>query len=266
MFMGDIFGALRRQWILALLCLVLALSATLLTVQRSKPTYSYSSTLLLLPPKVSRVTDPSTPDYTHGNPLFFLNSLDQTRDILIGSMTSGETQEEVADRFGAVTYTVTPDILGSGPVIVVTAEATSDAAAAAAREELVKLVPDRLTKLQSQVGVETSAMITATAITDDATPAISHKAQVRSAITTFGALVVLALFFIGIVDALRVARSNRRRRKSAEQGDLDPSAEDDEAGARPVSTAANGKRGVVARKERDADSADALVPSGRRAD
>src|SRR3954469_22555225 len=141
MFMGDIVGALRRRWILGVICFILVAAAVVLNLQRSLPSYSYSSTSLLLPPKVSRVIDPSSPDFTHGNPLFFLSSLDQTRDILIGSMNSKDTREQFAKKFPGASYTVTPDVLGSGPVLVVTTKATTDAQSSAAIAGLTTTVP-----------------------------------------------------------------------------------------------------------------------------
>jgi hypothetical protein len=226
--LGDIVGALRRRWILSLMCLAVVMAVSLLAAQRAAPTYKYSSTLLLLPPSVSRVVDPSVPDYTHGNPLFYLSSLDQTRDILIGSMTSSDTQRRVAEQFTGATFTAAPDILGSGPVIVVTVEASSDRVASDAITGLTKLVPIRLASLQAHLGVERSAAITARPLTTDREPTVSHKKQIRSVILTAGGLGLLCLFLIGFVDSLAEGRASRRDRPSQSRPGGDRDKSDDE--------------------------------------
>ncbi len=217
MFMSDITGALKRRWVLALVCLGLMVTATGFVMRQSGPTYSYTATGLLLPPSVSRVKPATGPDYTRGNPLFFLDSLNQSRDILIGSLTSSGTQIELRKAFPDVDYKVTPDLLGSGPLVVLTTKSSSDAAAKAAIDALVALAPQRLGEVQSQLGVAQNAQITLHVLSKDSTPAVSHKAEIRKGIEVAAALGLLSVFLIGGVDSILVARERRRRDSAASQ-------------------------------------------------
>ena len=122
MLMSDITSAVRRRWVLAVVCLALILLATVAAVQRSGPTYQSHATVLLVPPHIPRSQPTSGPDYTQGNPLFYLGALEQTRDVLIGSLTSRRTQAEVVRRFPGSSYDVAPDLLNSAAVVELTVE------------------------------------------------------------------------------------------------------------------------------------------------
>lgn len=208
MHLGDIAGALRRRWLLATMGLLVVVLSAGFMMWKSSPTYSYSSTVLLLPPKVEQTTDdPSVPSYTQGNPLFFLGSLSEARDVLIASLTSSELQKSMADRFPSATYTATRDVLNSSPVVVITVEGTSDDDAAGSLAELTGGVARRLQTLQTNLGITRDAQITSHTLTEDTSPAVSHNDQIRRALIVAGGLGVLVVFLIGAVDAVRIARS-----------------------------------------------------------
>lgn len=211
--MSGIGGLLRRRWKLSVLTFVLCVLAAAGAGLSASPTYSFSSTVLLLPPKINVKAEPGTVDYTRGNPLFYLGALNQTRDILIGSLSSQAQQADLAQRYPGVVVAAAPDVLGSGPVIVVEASGTSAEQVAAAAKYRVRSLPALLSGMQRGLGIAPDAMVTSNLITEDREPTVSHKSQIRMGIGAGGAIAALGLVLIAVIDTLA-----RGRRTSSERG------------------------------------------------
>lgn len=207
--LGDLFGALRRLWVLSVVVALLVVAAVVLVVRATPPTYEYTASVLLLPPEISRVSNEET-DYTRANPLFYLGSLTQARDILIGEMSAKDVREQMEDDFPDTDYAVTPDVLSSGPVVVVKVESTDEDEGSRALDELTDSVPDRLQELQRGLGVKNDAMIQSHPLTRDTTPTVRQTTRLRQGIMAGGALTLVGLFLIGLVDALRRPRRGGR--------------------------------------------------------
>jgi len=213
MLMSDITSAVRRRWVLALVCLALILAATVAAVQRSGPTYQSHATVLLVPPHISSSQPTSGPDYTQGNPLFYLGALEQTRDVLIGSLTSRRTQAELGSKFPGSTYGVAPDLLNSAAVLELTVGSNSAAETTALLEALTQEAPQSLALVQDGLRVPGNARITSQVLAKDASPTVSHKGQIRLGIEVAAALALLSLFLIAGIDS--ILRTRRRRHDDA---------------------------------------------------
>ena len=149
-------------------------------------------------------------DYTRGNPLFYLGSLTQTRDILVGVMTAKDAAEDVAEAFPGVTYSAAPDVLGSAPVVVLTVQGADPVVAGEAVTAITDSVPRHLNEIQGGLQIKKTARITAYTLTRQASPTASHKDRIRAGVMVGGALGLLALFAIGAGDALLLARRRSR--------------------------------------------------------
>lgn len=239
---GDLFGAIRRLWILSLLLAVLVGAAVFMVMRSTPPTYEYSASMLLLPPDIKRAELEGEQGYTRANPLFYLGSLTQTRDILIGAMSAKDVREAIEEKYPDTTYTTSDDALSSGPVLVLDVQSTDERQGSEALDSLAAAVPDELRKLQKGVGVKKDAMIQAHALTRDETPTVSQTARVRQGIMAGAALTVVGLFLIGLLDALRAQRRARAARAAAAAGDTAPAAaepatDDEEPQAAPAAAA-----------------------------
>jgi hypothetical protein len=212
--MGTLLAALWRRRIMTLVAVLLALTAGVGMALRGGPTYSYSATVLLLPPEGARHVSPGQPDYSGGNPLFFLGSLGQSRDILVGAMMTRDFQNEITAKFPGTKFAVTADILHSAPVVVITSSGPVDESASALVAALVERVPATLATLQEGLGINPSSRVTSHLLTSDRTPEISHKDQIRSGIMVIGALSLVFVFLIGAVDALLGGRRRTRAAKT----------------------------------------------------
>ncbi|WP_141014141.1 Wzz/FepE/Etk N-terminal domain-containing protein [Nocardioides sambongensis] len=216
----------RRRWF-ALAAIVLTVAGAVALGLRASPSYSYSSTVLLLPPELSRVQEPDTVDYTKGNPLFYLGSLTQSRDILINGLSARDIQSDLAKAYPTTAFAIEPDILSSTPVVVITATSSSDAEASAAAAQLTAMVPTELAQLQAGLGVEEDAQITSHDVLEDTTPEVSHKGQIRQALVGGAGLALLLMLAIGAIDGLLRARAARRSNADA------PATEDEAVVAEP---------------------------------
>ena len=215
--MEDTSSVLRRRWVAAVVALLAVVAAAGVVVQRTPAVWSYSSTVLLLPPEVSRVANEDGPDYTRGNPLFYLGSVTETRDILVGVMMAKDAAEEVAEEFPGITYSATPDVLGSAPVVVLTVQGSDRVVAGEAVTAITDSVPRHLNEIQGGLEIKKGARITAYTLTRQASPTASHKDRIRAGVMVGGALGLLALFAIGAGDALLQSRRRTRPGTSTEE-------------------------------------------------
>lgn len=204
---------LARRWPLAVVAVVVALGGAVHSFTSTGPTYSFTSTVLLLPPAVDTHPAPGSPDYTRGNPLFYLGALNQARDILVATLNSRDAQEKLSRSFSSAGNEISPDIVGSSPVVIVTGKGSDKTEARGVVQYVVKELPSTLKGLQSGLGVSPSAMITSNLLTEDTVPSVSHKAQIRAALLVGGVLGALALASIRFLDIMLLGRSQRKNSK-----------------------------------------------------
>lgn len=210
MSLRDLFDAVRRRWLVAVVGCLLVLGAVGWVVRATPATYTYTSSVILLPPEISRVVDPNEPDYTRSNPLFFLGTLGQARDILVGSLNSNDSAKEVERRYPGVKFTAKPDALSTGPIVVISVEGSSKQTANGALDSLTGGIDERLGQIQDELDIQPKAQISVHVLTRDSQPQVSHKDAIRSGIVVGGGLGLLLLFGIGVLDALKGRRSGRR--------------------------------------------------------
>ena len=206
MSLRTIVDVLRRRWLPATVALLLVAASAGLAVRATPPTYSYSSSVLLLPPEVSRGVSSGQLDFTQGNPLFYLGSLGQAKDILIASLSSKQTSDAVLAEFPTVTYEAASDVLNTGPIVVITTDSSSEAEAEAALSLLTDRVDQNLASLQKALDIKPQALISSHVLTRDSTPEVSYTGSIRAGVVVGGGLMLVLFFLLSLLDSLLLRR------------------------------------------------------------
>lgn len=240
--LADLFGALRRWWYLAVVVLLLAVGAGVGLSKVRGPSYVAVTSMVLVPPQ-STVSGAATASaYAPSNPLLYLGSLSQSRDIILEALNSSEVADRLADRFPTADMAATPAVASSGPIVVLTVTARSSDEALAAMTYAGQQVPVVLDEIQNRLKVDAKSRVTAFALTADTKAAASHKSQLQLSILGGVGVAVVGLFLIAVWDHL--IRTRSRNRTAAEPGspavpvgasgrDPVPPTRTDREGARP---------------------------------
>lgn len=218
----EFVGALARRWYLTLVAVAACLLAGTAVFRVVAPSYTAEGTTVLLPPMTQVV---GLSPKGAANPLLYLSDLTQTRDVLIQRLGSDTVRNAVSQP--GMTYTVSPDVNSSGPVIVVSAQAPSPDAAKAAVEGIQRMVPQLLSGLQADLGIDTRSRIESFALTQDQQAVLSHKPQIRLAVLAVVAVAGICFLGIGLLDGVLLVRRRRSGEQTEEGDDADgPDASD----------------------------------------
>lgn len=227
----EVTRALARRWYLLLLGVLLAVGAAYVGWDQTSPRYTTESTSLLLPPLSA--TEGTAPKGRDGNPLLYLGGLGQARDVLLNVMSSESLKQGFEARFPDTEYTVTPDSLSSGPIVVMTVDAPTAELAATSGQYLTDSLAQRLTAMQSELSVDKDAVIRSMTLTAPTDPKSDNKLQVRVAALAGVGILVLSLLLIALLDGLLRSRG-RRMTKSGVDARISPPPSD--AGGATIDT------------------------------
>ncbi len=198
-------STLLRRWYLTLTVLLLALGAGGALIRLVGPTYSATSSVVLIPPKaVDQAVSNSQSAPT--NPLLYLGSLTQSRDLLLTSLRSQRVSDGITDRLPKTTYEAVADPLASGPIIVLTVEAPSGAEAIAAMELVTRTAGTELVRLQQSLGITEQNQIGSFRLASDIEPEAVHKKQVQIGVVGAAGVALVGLLLIALGDGLRARR------------------------------------------------------------
>ncbi len=209
---------LARRWVMLVVVVVIAAAGSIAVIRAVGPTYSAEGDVLLLPPQDSLAK--ANPNGTPANPYLFLGDLLQARDVLVRSLGSASSREEVKRAVPAGDFTVEPDATSSGPLVVVQTEAPTSEAALGTLTKVLKVVPDRLSRLQGRLSITGPAAITSSVVTQDTSAQVIRKSQIRLGIVAAVGLLTAGIILIALVDALLL---RRREGKEAEPDSAAPS-------------------------------------------
>jgi hypothetical protein len=195
---NEFMRSLVRRWYLVLGAVALTAVAGVL-VGRSVPvTYTISTDVVLVPPKSTE--DPKA------NPLLLMGGMGQAVDVLARAMESDAVRESVAEAGTGGDYTAVTDLTTSAPILKVTSEADSGAAAAGLLEQVVERVPGQLTRIQDDLGIADSARITSLEIRVDDEAEASRTGQIRAVAAACIVLLGVSLLLISAIDGLLLRR------------------------------------------------------------
>ena len=126
----DFVSTLARWWHLTLITLLAAIGAGIGLFNATSPTYTANSTVLLMPPKAVLVqAQADKSQYAPNNPLLYLDTLTNSRDVLVRNLSSKDVQDFLEKQQPATTTTVSGDMTSNSPLIIVKSTGSSEAAA-----------------------------------------------------------------------------------------------------------------------------------------
>lgn len=237
MYLRDFGRALLRRWYLVIVGILLAGFACFIVWGQVGARYAAENSTLMLPPLSA--TKGTAPKGRDGNPLLYLGGLGQARDVVIGAANAASVQAEHEAQFPSAEYTVAPDTLSSGPIIVVRSTASDPDVALASAEFMTNRLQVELDRMQTELEVGKDSKIRLMALTTGAAPKADNQLRIRAAVVVGAVLVLGVLFLIGFMDGLVLSRlrgksarttpagpARRRAGRTASRADPDPENED----------------------------------------
>ena len=202
MFLSD-WRVLLRRWYVVLLGLVATGALCALAVQLVPPTHRATSAVLLLPPQTA---DSEEPD----NPFLALGGLDTVAGVLARDITDRATRDAIFDGGAQGGYTVEPDLISGGPVLLITAEAVSPDSALQTRDAVTDRLPRTLAELQVAAGVAESLQIRTKEITRDQTAEPVYNTLIRAVLVAAAGGVTATFLAVAALDGLLRRRADKR--------------------------------------------------------
>ncbi|RKT78489.1 capsular polysaccharide biosynthesis protein [Terracoccus luteus] len=199
-------STLLRRWYLTLAVLLLAVAAGAGLTQVVGPTYSATSSVVLIPPEAPADKEAAPSEYAPENPLLYLGSLTQSRDLLLTSLRSQRVADGITEQVPGATYEAVADALSSGPIIVLTVEAPSSEGAIEAIELVTRTAGTELVRLQKSLGITDANQIGSFRLASDTEPTAEHKKQVQIGVVGAAGVALAGLLLIALGDGLRARR------------------------------------------------------------
>lgn len=191
-------GALRRRWYLIPIGIMVTLLLCLLAGHVVAARYVVAARVLLVP--ATPASDPLA------NPYLSLGGLEPATSVLARTISSGDAARDLQSSGSTGTYAVGQDPLTAGPVLLVTIEDSTSAAALKTLDVVLKQLPRTLQQLQVQVGVPATSMIKSSIISQDSQPQIARKSQVRAVLVAGAAGAAGTALAAALLDGLLLRR------------------------------------------------------------
>ncbi len=246
---ADTLRGLARRWYLVIPGLVLATVLAIGTFATVEPGYERTATQLLLPGEGTIPTGAT-------NPFLFLGGLTQSADVLVRSLNSEEAAGEVVKDYPGTEIAVSKDPSTSGPIILITVTAKSNADAAGALNDILTRSSSILDRLQIEQNVRAVDRIRISTLTHDQSSTLQQRNRLGATAGVGAGVAVLTVLGASLVDGLsrRALRGVRKggRSDETEQEEEDEDASDDADRERQnaVQRLSRSWRGQVAGRDR----------------
>jgi hypothetical protein len=196
-----LLSSIGRRWYIAVAGLLVTAVLCGFAYQAIKPTYERLATVTLLP---GTATIP-----VGGNPYLYLGGLTQASDVLVTALGASSVQSPIIHDFPGSTINVARDQSTSGPMLLLTVDARSDANAAGALDEILAEVPATLATLQERAHVPGGARMDSLTLTSASTSTVSQKTRYEL-VAIAGVLgLAVTLLFVALIDSLLLTRADR---------------------------------------------------------
>jgi hypothetical protein len=215
--LADTLRGLWRRWYIVIPGLLLTVAVAIGAWQAIKPDYERTATQLLLPGTTS------IPEA--GNPYLYLGGLSQAADVLVTAMSSDQELASLTEGHPGAQIVIVRDPLTSGPQILTTVTARSDAEAEQILDATVARAEQTLDSLQNVDGITSGNRIGIKTITIDTQSTLNQKTRTLAVAGAALGVLLLTLLVAGLVEGLS---TRRRRRTSPDAEALEPQ-DDDEA-------------------------------------
>jgi hypothetical protein len=212
----GIAALVLRRWYVALAGVLVTMALCAGAVMTVPPKYKAQAVLVLIPPAVS----PASSNSIGPNPFLSIGTLVGLNDVLAQALTGGLTAQTLAREGVTGTYSVTTNPLSNGPLLLLSGEGKTPAAAKSIVRHVAALVPRTLTQLQTAAGVMSAKYyVTSSMINPPDRATKSRKSQIRAAIVGGAAGLVLTLLALAGTDKFLDRRDRRRHREPADDAD-----------------------------------------------
>lgn len=218
--LADTLRGLVRRWYIVIPGLLVAVAVAIAAWQLIKPTYERTGTQLLLPGTAS------IPEA--GNPYLYLGGLSQAADVLVTAMSSENELGPILEDHPGAEIVVSRDPMTSGPQVLTTVTARSDAEAGEILAAVMVTTEDALDGLQDVDGITAGNRIGIKTITQDTQSTLGQKNRMLGVAAAGLGVVVVTLVTAALIDGMS---TRRRRRGSAAGADEDEPEPADDAAA-----------------------------------
>lgn len=221
--------SLLRRWYILVVGLLVAVGLAFGVWNRVPPTYTRTSTQILLPGEGSIPTG--------SNPYLFVGGLAPAADILVRGLSSNDVINEAVEGHPDTKVQVVRDPTTSGPVIVVTVESESDASAEKVLADMDRRTGSLLDSLQAEEKIPERRRISVVPVSLDTEGTVNQKTRMMFTGAAGIAVVVLTVLVAALVEG--VSRHRRAKRHAKRQAPPSPTAssspaEQDETSAPPA--------------------------------
>lgn len=202
-----------RRWYLVIFGLLVTGVGSYYVFQIVPVTYEAASSVVLVPPATAVIEGE--------NPYLYMGGLDQALSVLTVRMSSPTVADPILHKRTDLTYTIGKDVSTTGPIMLVTTEAGTEAGTLKILDEVVKVIPKNLKLLQDQLNIPGDARITAMTIVTDEIAKESNKKQLRAILAVAAAGTAVTVLGTGLLDRLimrRTAKKGDSRDKRTSRG------------------------------------------------
>ncbi|MEI5672944.1 MULTISPECIES: hypothetical protein [unclassified Nocardioides] len=233
MYLADAFAALLRQWLVALVGLLLTGAACGWVIQNVEPDYQASGQMMfLLPPEATGAATPTSPF------LNLPNGLSTTGSLVAGAVATKDVHRALAADGLDATYAVAlaPE---AGPLLVITAKDKDPQVALATRDAVMARVAAELTRIQTEARVPKQQVISAQISNTSKQAEVLPGSRMRALAGAAGCGLLLTLLLVFGTDRFRTWRRVRRERRTEVEA---AAAADDESDDEPAPAQPAGRR------------------------
>lgn len=225
----EIGGAMMRRWYLSLLAVVAATVVAFLVSAQVGPAYVATSTLVPMPPKSVIIAAKLDKAYAPNNPLLYLSTLTNARDVLVSSLGGSQIQTTIAREAAGASVSAAADIVSGSPMINVTSQGATPDIALGGLRAMDRVAGSTLRSVQDQLNVEPDNRVSLLTLVEDHHATVKRKKQIEYTVIAFAVCLLLFLLIIAAVDGQgrkrrRVRRARRRPTTSPpKEATTDPS-------------------------------------------
>ncbi|WP_309620637.1 hypothetical protein [Salinibacterium sp.] len=206
--LADTLRGLLRRWYIVIPGLLIAAILAIFASTTIKPDFERTATQLLLPGQ-GTIPEGAT------NPYLFLGGLTQSADVLVRSLNADEAAGEVVQDYPGTEITASKDPSTSGPIILITVTAKSNADAKGALTDILLRSAVILERLQSEQNVKVVDRITISTLTEDQSSTLQQRNRLVATVGVGVGIAVITILLASLVDGL-----SRRTRAGQTEGTL----------------------------------------------
>ena len=201
MYLRDLLKALRQRWYLVAVGILVTAGLGYLALSAVSPTYTATTSMLLIPPKNSVGA--------RGNP--YLNLQGLARPETPSQLASWPIREaqEIIEKNPNAEITVGADITTSGPILLIAVSTRSSQESVLIRDRIAMAVSPTLDNMQKDLSIPPSSRITISTLASDPKPTKSAKDQLRAVIVAVGVGVSATIIGTGVLDAFLTRRRSQ---------------------------------------------------------